>query len=38
MPLQGMEQLILIPLNRPGTMPGANIEVERQSKLTGYAD
>jgi hypothetical protein len=38
MPLQGMEQLLLIPLNRPGTMPGANIGAERLSKWTGNAD
>ena len=38
MPLQGMEQLLLIPLNRPGAMPDANIGAERQSKWTGKAD
>jgi hypothetical protein len=38
MPLQRMEQLLLTPLNRPGTMPDANIGAERPSKWTGKAD
>jgi hypothetical protein len=38
MPLQGMEQLLFIPLNRLKTMPGANIGAWRHSKLTVNGD